>query len=224
MLKQFILMAGICLGMIPLTVNAQDSTLHGPLKWDLQTCLDYARKNNIQINTLRLDQHLNEQDLLQAKAAKIPSLSGTVTQVFIHSKNTNPVVGGFQTSASYSGNYSLNSAFTIYNGGLLNNNIKQADMNVQAARLNVDVADNTITLQITQAFLTILLARENIVYLSDVDSTSGVQVKLGKQRFDAGAIARKDYVQLEAQAATDHYNLVNAQTTLKQNIITLKQV
>jgi outer membrane protein len=48
-------------------------------------------------------------------------------------------------------------------------------------------------------------------------------LNLGQQRFDAGAIARKDYVQLEAQSATDHYNLVNAQNTLRQNIVTLKQ-
>ncbi len=105
MLKQIIYMVGICIGIFPVASMAQDSTLRGPLQWDLQTCLDYARKNNIQVNTLRLDQRLNEQDLLQAKAARLPSLSGTATQTLIHSKNTNPVVGGFQTSASLSGNF-----------------------------------------------------------------------------------------------------------------------
>jgi len=224
MLKQIIYMVGICIGIFPVASMAQDSTLRGPLQWDLQTCLDYARKNNIQVNTLRLDQRLNEQDLLQAKAARLPSLSGTATQTLIHSKNTNPVVGGFQTSASLSGNYSLNSTFNIYNRSVIGYDIKQKDMLVQSASLSVQEADNTITLQITQAFLNILLTKENIVYLTDVDSTSQVQLQLGKQRFDAGAIARKDYVQLEGQSATDHYNLVTAQNTLRQNIVTLKQI
>jgi outer membrane protein len=223
MLKPLIFFALSLLGIIPISALAQDSTLKGPLKWDLQTCLDYARKNNTQINTLRLDQQINEQDLLQAKAARLPSLSGTATQIAVHSKNTNPVVGGFQTSASFSGNYSLNSNFIIYQGGLLGYNIKEAQMNIQAASLNVAESDNSLTLQITQAFLNILLTRENIVYLKEVDSTSQVQQQLGQQRFDAGAFARKDYVQLEAQSATDHYNLVNAQNTLRQNIVTLKQ-
>jgi outer membrane protein len=69
-----------------------------------------------------------------------------------------------------------------------------------------------------------LLAKENIVYLQDLVNTSSAQVKQQQQLFDAGSIARKDLVSFQAQTATDQYNLVLAQNTLRQNNLTLKQL
>ena len=105
---------------------AQDTTTAGlPDKWTLQQCLEYARSHNIQLNTLRLTEASSEQDLLQSKAARLPSLSGTVTQSVTNSKNTNPVVGGFQTQSSLASSYGINSNWTIYQGGYVNTDITQ---------------------------------------------------------------------------------------------------
>lgn len=220
MWKQIMLSVSLFVGVLPL-VRSQDTTT---LKWDLQTCLDYAKKNNITLRSLRYDERSSEQDLLLAKAAKLPSLSASLRQTVINSKNANPVVGGFQTQANISGNYGLSSSWILYNGGYLNNDIKQKNVLQNVANLNVQQAENDITLQITQAFLNILLAKENIVYIEDLVNTSTAQLQQGKQRFDAGSISRKDYLQLEATLANDQYNLINARNTLRQNLITLKQL
>lgn len=223
MWKYLLLLTGTCIGTV-MAVKAQDTTLATPLKWDLQTCLDYAKKNNITIRNLRWNERTSEQDLLQSKAARYPNLTGTLSQSVVNSNNANPVVGGFQTQATASGNYSLNSSWTLYNGGYLNSDVKQKGVLLQSANLSVQQAENDITLQITQAYLNILLAKENIVYLEDLVNTSQGQLQLGKQRFDAGALARKDYLQLEATLANDQYNLVTAKNTHRQNLITLKQI
>jgi outer membrane protein len=205
--------------------HAQDSTLLlAPVKWDLQTCIEYAKKNNIQINSLMLTEKTAEQELLLSKAAKLPGVSGNVSHSFIHSKNTNPVVGGFQTQASFTGSYSLNSSWIVYNGGYLNDVVKQNQLNIQSADLNVLQEENNITLQITQAYLNILLAKENIVYVQDLVKTSQAQLNQGQQQYDAGSIAKVNVVELQAQLATDKYNLVVAQNTERQNKLTLKQL
>lgn len=203
---------------------AQDSATALPAKWDLQTCLDYAKKNNIQLNNLRLTAQSNEQDLLQSKAARYPNLIGSTSHTYTHSKNANPVVGGFQTQSSFSSSYSLNSSWTVYNGGYLNNDVKQKQLLVQSANLNLEQTENDITLQITQAYLNILLAKESIVYAEDLVKTSQAQVEQGQQQFNAGSIARIALVELQAQAATDKYNLVTAQSLRRQNLLTLKQL
>jgi outer membrane protein len=194
------------------------------LRWNLQTCLEYARKNNIQVNTLRYDQRLSEQDYLFAKAARLPTLNGTLTQSFTNSKNANPVVGGFQTQSAFAGNYSLNTGWTLYNGGYLRKNVEQQDLFIQSAGLSVKEAENDITIRITQAFLNILLAKESIVYLEDVLNTSRSQYKQADQRFQAGAISKKDLLQLQSQVAGDQYTLVTAQTSYRQNTVNLKQI
>jgi outer membrane protein len=222
MLKYFLLVASLLPAFLT-PLQAQDTTA-GPLKWDLQTCLDYAKKNNITIRNLRWDARSSEQDLLQARAAKLPSLSASLTQAIVNSNNANPVVGGFQTQANASGNYGVNSNLIVYNGGYLNNDIKQRNILLESSQLNVQAAENDITLQITQAYLNILLQKENIAYLKELVSSSDSQLVLGKQRFDAGSLSRKDYLQLEATLANDKYNLTTAINAHRTNLITLKQI
>ena len=206
-------------------LTAQDTaTASLPERWTLQQCIDYARQHNIQLSNLRLSQQSSREDLLQSKAARLPSVTGAASQYYTHAKNADPVIGGFQTQSSIASNYSLNSSWTLYQGGYIKNDIKEKDLLLQAANLNVLQSENDITLQITQAYLNILLAGENIVYAKDLLQTSQAQRQQGQQRFDAGSIARKDLAQLEAQQATDQYSLVTAENSYRQNLLTLKQL
>jgi outer membrane protein len=107
MLKYLLIITGLWWGALT-KVCAQD-TVTAPMKWDLQACLDYAKKNNITIKSLRWDARTGEQDLLQSRAAKLPNLNASLTQSVVNSNNANPVVGGFQTQANASGNYGLTS-------------------------------------------------------------------------------------------------------------------
>lgn len=205
--------------------SAQVSTLPAlPEKWTLQDCIDYVRKNNIQLNNLRLSRNSAEQDLMQAKASRLPSVSASLSQNLVNAKKTDVVVGGLQSQANFSGNYGVNASVTLYNGGYIKNDILAKQLSLQSSNLSVDEAQNNITLDITQSFLNILLQGETITYLKDVLETSRAQLEQGKQRFDAGAISKKDLLQFESQTAGDEYNLVNAENNYKQNIITLKQI
>ncbi|MCR8556313.1 TolC family protein [Mucilaginibacter sp. BJC16-A38] len=219
--------------------RAQDSTLIGKtLRWDLVKCIDYAKKNNIQINTLRLSQLTSQQEYLLAKAGRLPSLSGSASQNLEHintnSRNngsvstvdSNGVVINNNKGSSFiaSGSYSLNSTVTLYNGNFINNDISQKNLGVQAANLNIIQQENDITLQITQAYLTILLDKENVIYDKDLVTTTTAQVKLEQQRYDVGSVARAALIQLQAQQANDKYTLVNQQNTERGDLLTLKQL
>lgn len=224
-MKRVFLFTIISIAAITGRLRAQDTaTTQLPEKWTLQQCIDYASQHNIQLNNLRLSQQSSREDLLQSKAARLPSVAGTASQYYTHAKNADPVIGGFQTQSSVASNYALSSSWTLYQGGYIRNDIKEKDLLLQAANLNVLQSENDITLQITQAYLNILLANENIVYAKDLLQTSQAQRQQGQQRFDAGSIARKDLAQLEAQQATDQYSLVTAENSYRQNLLTLKQL
>jgi outer membrane protein len=113
---------------------------------------------------------------------------------------------------------------TLYNGNYINNSILQKNLAVRSANLSIVEQENDITLQITQAYLTILLDKENIIYDSDLVKTAQAQVKLEQQKYDVGSVARKDLIQLQAQQAADQYTLVNAKNAERGDILTLKQL
>ncbi|HVX28012.1 MAG TPA: TolC family protein [Parafilimonas sp.] len=197
-------------------LSAQDSTLitGDTIRWNLATCIDYAKKNNITVNTLRLDAKYNEQNVIAAKGQMQPDLSGSVTQSLTHYNS------GFYPSSGYG----VNSSLTLYNGGYIRNNIKSTQLALAASNLDVEASNNDITLSITEAYLNILLARETIMYQQDVVNTSEAIVKQAQQRFDTGMIAQKDLLETQATLANDKYILVADENTLRQNILTLKQI
>jgi len=213
------------LGLLATAARGQDSaTQQLPTRWDLQTCLDYAKKNNIQLNSLRLTARTAQQNYLLSRAQREPNLQAGVGLTYTHSKNANPVVGGFQTQSSFSNSLNLGSGMTLYNGGYISNDIKQKNLEIESANLNILQTENNITLSITQAYLSILLAKENVVYVQDLVNTSMAQVEQGRKQYEAGSIARNAYIELQAQMATDKYNFVTAQSAVRSNKITLKQL
>ncbi len=208
-------------------LRAQDTTAlsgHLPAKWDLQACLDYAKANNITLNSYRLNRLSSEQDLQLSKAAILPNLSAGLSPSLTNGKVADNNTGDLKSGPRLSGSTSLNSAVTLYNGGYLKNDILQKDLLVKAAGLDLAAAENDITLQITEAYLNILLAKENIVYVKDVVATSQAQVRQQQQFYDVGSVALKDLIQLQAQLANDKYTLVTAQNTHRQYVLVLKQL
>jgi outer membrane protein len=204
---------------------AQDSTLvNTSIKWDLIKCIDYAKKNNIQINSTRLSQQTSQQQYLLARAARLPNLTGSATQNIAHGNNITNYNGTLGSGFTTSGQYGLTSNITLFNGNLINNTIGQANLSVQQANYAIIQEENDITLQITQSYLAILLDKENIIYNTDLVNTSIAQTKLEQQRYNVGTVARKDLIQLEAQQAADQYTLVNLKNTERGDLLTLKQL
>jgi outer membrane protein len=206
-------------------IYAQDSTLVGKtLQWDLVKCIDYAKKNNIQINSIRLNQQTSQQQYLLAKAARLPNLSASASETFAHGNNVTSYNGSLGSRYTSQGSYGVNSNVTLYNGNAITNTILQANLAVQQSNYAIIQQENDITLQITQAYLAILLDKENIIYDTDLVNTSAAQTKLEQQRYNVGSVARKDLIQLQAQQAADQYTLVNQQNTERGDLLTLKQL
>ncbi|MGN6181515.1 MAG: TolC family protein [Mucilaginibacter sp.] len=204
---------------------AQDSTLVGKsVIWDLDQCIAYAKKNNIQINTTRLSQQTSQQQYLLAKAAKLPNLTGSASETIAHGSNITSYSSTLGSHFTTQGSYGLNSGITLFNGGLLNNTVAQANLAVSEANYAIIQQENNITLQITQAYLQVLLDKENLIYYNDLVKTSMAQTKLEQQRYNVGSVARKDLIQLQADQATDEYTLVQGQNAERGDLLTLKQL
>lgn len=204
--------------------------------WSLKDCIDYAIKNNIQLQKSRINQKESEVDLKSAKAALFPSLSFSsnqnVTNRPYSESQTNIVNDGSgnltATSSSsettYNGSYGLNASWTVWNGGQRLKNIKRQKLNNQIAGLSITESENSLQESITQLYVQILYTIESIEVNKKALSLSEMQRDRAKEMLDVGSIAKSDLAQLEAQVANDKYQVVNAQTTLQDYKLQLKQL
>ena len=192
--------------------------------WSLSDCFGYAAQHNIEVSTLRLTEQSSLQDLEASRAERAPSLQATVGNAFNNANNNVGGNGRLLNQLTNSGNYTLNSSIILWNGNYLNNTIRQRELLWQSAHLSISQSMNTITLLITQAYLDILLAKENLSYINDLVKASAARAVQGQMFYDAGSIAKKDLLQLQAQLASDRYLQVQSQNSIRQNILVLKQI
>ncbi|MCJ7932739.1 MAG: TolC family protein [Chryseobacterium sp.] len=80
-----------------------------PVSWTLENCIEYAKENNISINSLRFSKNAAEQDLLQAKEPQYPNLNGTISRGLLALHGSN----GLQLNSAQSQSIGLNSSMTL---------------------------------------------------------------------------------------------------------------
>ena len=137
--------------------------------WDLQSCIDYALRQNITIRKNRLSAESARVDVKAAQAALFPNLSASVNQRIVNrpKSETNTIIDGdnitsSQSKTSYNGSYGIDANWTLYNGGKRLNTIKQQQLNRRIAELSVAQSENSIEESIAQNYVQILYATEAV--------------------------------------------------------------
>jgi outer membrane protein len=204
----------------------------GGTQWTLQSCLDYALANNISLRQNKISEDQSKVGERAAKAQLFPSLSFSTTQglsfrPFQDSSNSY-VNNGIATSTSKkwgeNGSYGLNANVTVFDGGKNYKNIKAQQLNTKIAELTSATTANSIQEQIMQLFVQILYSSEAVKVNEQILATSKAQRDRGAERVKVGDLSKSDLAQLEAQVATDEYNVVNSQTEVSNYKLQLKQL
>lgn len=222
MKKILMLTLGTCL--ISLSANAQN-------KWTLQECIDYALKNNIQLQQSKITNEQNNLDVKQSKAALFPTLSFSTNQNASWRPNsistvnlTNGAMTTTKSTVNYNGSYGLNASMTVWNGGRNTKNIKRNQYTEQMSELDIERTANSIQEQITQLYVQILYQTEAVKVNEEILKASEQQRDRAKVMVEIGSLAKVDLAQLEAQTSQDEYSIVNSKAQLENNILQLKQL
>ena len=210
--------------MTTLTVTAQQ-------KWTLRDCIDYAMQNNITLKQSQLNKQTTTETRKQSQAALFPSLSGSTNQSLGYKPWLNTSIstvnnGTVNTSVHktyYNGTYGLNASWTVWNGNQNHNQVKANKLSEQQAELTVEQTANTIQEKIAQLYVQILYQTEAIDVCRQSLETSQRNEERGREMVEVGKMSKADLAQLSAQRATAEYDLVQAESTLANYKLQLKQ-
>ncbi len=201
-------------------------------QWTLRECIDYALEHNIQLQQNRLQQESSGEDVKQARAQLLPSATFSTA----HNVSYRPFPDGGETTVTngyvdtkinkttYNGSYNIGANWTVWNGNKNVNTLKQNKITEEQAGLTAETTANSIQEQITQLYVQILYNTESIKVFEQIVAISKSNLERGRAMLEVGSIARADVAKLEAQVATDEYNLVNAQGQTARYKLQLKQL
>ena len=199
--------------------------------WSLQDCIDYALEKNIQLQQNKLSLEEADVDVKSAKASLFPSLSFSTGHNLVNRpyQENSATVSGTEIITSnsnntYNGSYNLSAQWTLWNGGQRLNNIKQQKTNKEIAGLSVAETENMLQEEITKLFVQILYANESVEINKNTLEVSEATYKRAVELFNEGSLSKSDVAQLQAQASNDKYQLVTAESSLRNYKLQLKQL
>ena len=201
-------------------------------QWTLGDCVNYALANNISLKKTKVQQLTALEDVKQSQAALLPSLDFSTSQNITYrpwpESGRQTVANGYVQSSVdktyYNGSYSVSGNWTVWNGGRHTNQVKLNKLTEQQAVLDSAQTANNILEQIVQLYVQILYSNEAIKVNKSSLETSKANEERGKTMVSVGKMSKADLAQLTSQRAQDEYNIVEAESNLRNYKRQLKQL
>ncbi|OFY48887.1 MAG: hypothetical protein A2W85_14560 [Bacteroidetes bacterium GWF2_41_31] len=193
-------------------------------EWTLEECINYAFENNIAIKKSIISVESADADLLQSKLNLLPTANGSASQSYRWGRNLNPQSNLYVTEQTDQTNFGLSSDITLFNGLQQINNVRKTQFDYLAVKYDSDKIRNDISLNVAAGYLLILFNIELVKNAERQVQTSQDQVNRTTKQVEAGALARGNLFDIQAQGASEEANLVSAQNNLMLAYLDLMQL
>ena len=192
-------------------------------KWTIQQCLQRAEDKNLNVRDAQLNAELADRAHDQAFWSMLPSLNAGGTHGYNWGKTIDRFTNTFATDRVRTNNFWLGGDLSLYEGGRKRNTLKRTDLDEQAALKGLDASRNDVRTEVVRGFLNVLGLRERVTAAEAQLGNTREQVSRMEALVDAGRSARVELLDLNAQLASDEYNLINLRNQEEQALLQLGQ-
>lgn len=177
----------------------QSLSYAAPMEISLDDSIAYALKNNPSIQIASEDKKKSELSVDETKAGKLPTLS--LSSGYNYQGN----------SSEDSFSNSLRASWQLYSGGRTEAQIKQAELNVQTADLNVEKTKQQLILDATSNYYAVLQAKNMVTVNEETVSNLQAHLNIVQAKYQEGVAAKSEVLRAEVEAANANQNLIKAQ-------------
>ena len=191
-------------------------------KWSLLRCVQFAMDSNISVRQNMVQNQIADLNLRQSKLSKYPTANFTNNDGYRFGKSQNPSTGILENQNFFSVGFSFQTSAEIFNFYSKRNTILANQWAAMASKATTDKLRNDIALTVANAYLQVLLAKqqENIATIQVQQSL--FQFNTVTKQVNAGALPPLNALELESQLSRDSSNLISARGNVDQAKYVLK--
>lgn len=191
-------------------------------RWSLLRCVEYAMQNNISVKQNEVQEKIAAVTYKQSKLSRIPLANFNNSNGYRFGRSQNPSTGILETQNFFTVGLSLQSSVDIFNWYSRRNTILANEWDAAATRAVTEKLKNDVALTVANAYLQVLLAKEQ-QQIADVQvKQSNTQLDIVRKQVNAGSLPEINALELEAQLANDSANLIAATGNVEQTKFVLK--
>ena len=196
----------------------------GAQTYTLQQCIDTALANNIGVKQSDLQKQTAQVNLNQSRLNVLPYVNAGISHDLYNGRSIDPSSNGYVNQKLGSANYQLNSGFVLFNGGNLQNTIRQDAAAFEASKMELQQARDNLVLNVILAYLQVLNNEDILLSAANQAEVSQRQLErldiLNKQ----GAIKPSEYSDLKGQLMNDQVSIVTARNAVESSKLSLAQL
>ncbi len=193
--------------------------------WSLEKCIGYAKENNLQVRQAQLSVEQARNNAVQSKWNLLPDIGASASHNMSWGRSVNmQTLQIIRNKLNSSTSASLSSSLNVFNGLTKVNTIKSNKIQLEISEQLVEKYKNDITIQIIQAYLQVLLAREIEHSAQESCKSTAEQVDRTAKLVDAGSQAYSTLLEVQAQLAQEKSQLVDARNNVRANKLALMQI
>ncbi len=192
--------------------------------WSLERCIQYAYDNNLAIKRSELSTEMVRKDYNQAKYSLLPGVGAMVEHQLSSGRSLNTSLYKWENNPKQQGSLGIQANLTLFNGFKNYNNIQASKYLLLSTLQDQESLKNNITLNLVGYYLQILLDEELIDVARQQYDVTLLQVEKNQKLVEVGNVAKGDLLEIQAQAASEKLNLVEAETRHRNSILDLVQL
>ena len=168
----------LCFCLVGSTIFAQEI-------WSLEKCIDHAQNNSLTIKRSQINVSNAELTEKGSKLERLPSINASTSAGYNFGRTIDPSTNVFRNREIGSNNISINAGIILFDGFRINNNVKQAKLDLAAGKADLEDANLTIAVNVAAAYLNILFAEDQLANANNQLKQSQDQLATNQQ-IDSG--------------------------------------
>ena len=191
-------------------------------KWSLERCIEYALKHNIELHRQENFIHSKQTELLRRSAALMPRLNLSVGQEWNWGRSVDMqelvIIRNKVTQATA---LSASASLDLFTGFSREFERLAAKKSLEAARQDALQQEERLKIEVTRAYLELMLKRQMMLYAKENYNTMQKQRERTAQLVEAGSHPMSALHEMEAQLAADKSSMVEAECATRDASLAL---
>jgi outer membrane protein len=189
----------------------------------MDDCMRYAVKNS---PAVRKEYHAGDTykaEQLSALGAFLPSVSANVGTQFSYGRSIDPETNTYNNTSTFNNAYGLSVSLPLFSGGRLVNRWKAAKVGRLLGKQAVRLAEDELAINVMQAYIDVVFYNGTVKLAAEKLEESARLLYKTRRMEELGLKGKADVAQIEAQAASDDYELTHRQNLYATALLTLKE-
>lgn len=173
--------------------------------WTIDKCMRYAVEHNFDVRANAISLDNSHSDYRQAVASFFPTIGASISADYSFGRSIDPSTNSYNNLKTFNNSYSLSASWTIFAGGQIVNQFRQAKKQREQSTEKLQNAKDETALKVMEAYVNLQYYRA----LSGITASKLEESRalLGKSRRmkELGMNSAIEVSQAEAQYAEDDY-------------------